>query len=221
MEFQIGPAYIWMAVCIGLLFVILLLSSLICCFCCSQRSARLQSRKNQNRSQRLGSSRLTVHRPQSLEDEEQSKLAILTRSFSTFSPKPLPASNGRKSDANLDFPELREVGAKGASTSAPSLILDGSFRPSRPRTESESTSGFSTGRRTLKLLARENQLEVVVVTTDDFEAVDELDVEDQTPFVSSKRTTMSEDAFADFVVPLPPSGHVLSSSNKSSRSSRK
>ena len=62
---------------------------------------------------------------------------------------------------------------------------------------------------------------VVVVTTDDFEAAEELDVEEQTPFVSSKRTTMSEDAFADFVVPLPPSGQVLNSSNKSSKSSRK
>ena len=64
-------------------------------------------------------------------------------------------------------------------------------------------------------------LKVVVVTTDDFEAAEDLDVEDQTPFVSSKRTTMSEDAFADFVMPLPPSGQVLNSSNKSSRSSRK
>ena len=178
MEFQIGPAYIWMAVCIGLLLVILLLSSLICCFCCSQRSSRLQSRKNQNRSQRLGSSRLAVHRPQDLEDEEQAKLAILTRSFSTFSPKPLPSNV----ENQPEFPELRTVSARGASTSAPSLIVDGSFRSPlflsalssahiytyerilvrrpRPRTESESTSGFSTGRRTLKLLARENQLEV-------------------------------------------------------------
>lgn len=60
-----------------------------------------------------------------------------------------------------------------------------------------------------------------MVTTDDFEAAEDLDVEDPTPFVSSKRTTMSEDAFADFVMPLPPSGQVLDSSNKSSRSSRK
>ena len=57
---------------------------------------------------------------------------------------------------------------------------------------------------------------VVVVTTDDFEAGEELEVEDEAPFVSSKRTTMSEDAFADFVMPVPPV-----SSNKSSRSSRK
>ena len=124
MEFQIGPAYIWMAVCIGLLLVILLLSSLICCFCCSQRSSRLQSRKNQNRSQRLGSSRLAVHRPQDLEDEEQAKLAILTRSFSTFNPKPLPSNV----ENQPEFPELRTVSARGASTSAPSLIVDGSFR---------------------------------------------------------------------------------------------
>jgi len=190
MEFQIGPAYIWMAVSIGLLLVILLLSTLICCFCCSQRSKRLQSRKDMNTLKRLGNSRLAVHRPQPLEEEEEQALAKITRSFSTFSPKPIPPSHGRKSDANVDFPELRDANAKGASTSAPSLILDGSFRPPRPRTESESTSGFSTGRRTLKLLTRENKLEVVVVTTDDFEATEELEVEDQTPFVSSKRTTM-------------------------------
>ena len=58
----------------------------------------------------------------------------------------------------------------------------------------------------------------MVTTDDDFEpAAEERDVEeDETPFVSSKRTTMSEDAFADFVMPAP---NV--SSNKSSRSSRK
>ena len=58
---------------------------------------------------------------------------------------------------------------------------------------------------------------VVVTTDDDFEPAEERDVEeDETLFVSSKRTTMSEDAFADFVMPAP---NV--SSNKSSRSSRK
>ena len=132
MEFSIGPAYIWMAVCVALLLIILLLSSLICCFCCSQRSGRLQLRKNVNTSQRLGNSRLAVHRPQDLEEEEQA-LAMVTRSFSTFSPKPLPA----KSEANVerlppDFPELRDVSARGASTSAPSLMLDGSFRSLPP-----------------------------------------------------------------------------------------
>ena len=60
---------------------------------------------------------------------------------------------------------------------------------------------------------------VVVTTDDDFEpAAEERDVEeDEIPFVSSKRTTMSEDAFADFVMPTAPNV----SSNKSSRSSRK
>ena len=57
-----------------------------------------------------------------------------------------------------------------------------------------------------------------MVTTDDSKPSEELDVEDETPFVS-KRTTMSEDAFADFVVPA--SSHVVNSSSKSSRSSRK
>ena len=61
-----------------------------------------------------------------------------------------------------------------------------------------------------------------MVTTDDFEAAEELETEEQTPFVSSKRTTMSEDALSDFVMPAPSSNlEVLNSSNKSSRSSRK
>ena len=62
-----------------------------------------------------------------------------------------------------------------------------------------------------------------MVTTDDFEAGEELETEEQTPFVSSKRTTMSEDALEDFVMPAAPSAalEVFNSSNKSSRSSRK
>ena len=131
MEFSIGPAYIWMGICIGLLLVCLLLSTLICCFCCSQkkRQKKRQQSTTSNTSQRLGGrSRLPVHRPQDLEEEEQA-LAMTrpyARSFSTFSPKPLPA----KSEAHVppDFPELRAASARGASTSAPSLMLDGSFR---------------------------------------------------------------------------------------------
>ena len=56
----------------------------------------------------------------------------------------------------------------------------------------------------------------MVVTPDETdEASLELEAEDETPFVS-KRTTLSEDAMADFVTP-----QNFSSSNKSSRSSRK
>ena len=57
---------------------------------------------------------------------------------------------------------------------------------------------------------------VVVVTPDETdEASLELEAEDETPFVS-KRTTLSEDAMADFVTP-----QNFTSSKKSSRSSRK
>ena len=58
-----------------------------------------------------------------------------------------------------------------------------------------------------------------MVTPDETdEASLELEAEDETPFVS-KRTTLSEDAMADFVTPHPPQN--FASSNKSSRSSRK
>ena len=130
MEFSIGPAYIWMAICVALLLLCLLLSTLICCFCCSQRRQRKrqQSTGIKNTSQRSRrNSRLAVHRPQDLEEEEQA-LAMtrpFAQSFSTFNPKPLPA----KSEAHVsDFPDLRDVSARGASTSAPSLMLNGSFR---------------------------------------------------------------------------------------------
>ena len=56
----------------------------------------------------------------------------------------------------------------------------------------------------------------MVVTPDKTdEASLELEAEDETPFVS-KRTTLSEDAMADFVTP-----QNFASSNKSSRSSSK
>ena len=59
-----------------------------------------------------------------------------------------------------------------------------------------------------------------MVTPDETdEASLELEAEDETPFVS-KRTTLSEDAMADFVTPHP-AGQNFASSNKSSRSSRK
>ena len=126
MEFSIGPAYIWMSVCVALLLLCLLLISLICCFCCSQKRQKKKRLTKENTTKRLGgNNRLPVHRPQDLEEEEQA-LAITrsySQSFSTFKPKPLPA----KSDPQ-DFPELRAVSARGASTSAPSLMLDGSFR---------------------------------------------------------------------------------------------
>ena len=129
MEFSIGSAYIWMAICVALLLVCILLSTIICCFCCSQRRERKRIQStNVNTSQRSRrNSRLAVHRPQDLEEEEQA-LAMtqpFARSFSTFKPKPLPA----KSEAHVsDFPELRDVSARGASTSAPSLMVNGSFR---------------------------------------------------------------------------------------------
>ena len=129
MEVSIGPAYIWMILCVGLLLIIILLSSLICCFCCSQKSKRINT---ENTSHRLGSSRLAVHSLQDLEEEEQA--LTFSRSFSTFSPKPLP-SDERENEANVDknFLEFPEFGTVGASKSAPSLMSDpGSCQMSDP-----------------------------------------------------------------------------------------
>ena len=126
MEVSIGPAYIWMILCVGLLLIIILLSSLICCFCCSQKSKRINT---ENTSHRLGSSRLAVHSLQDLEEEEQA--LTFSRSFSTFSPKPLPCENEVHEGKNfLEFPEF---GTVGASKSAPSLMSDpGSCQMSDP-----------------------------------------------------------------------------------------
>ena len=129
MEVSIGPAYIWMILCVGLLLIIILLSSLICCFCCSQKSKRINT---ENTSHRLGSSRLAVHSLQDLEEEEQA--LTFSRSFSTFSPKPLP-SDESKNEVHEDknFLEFPEFGTVGASKSAPSLMSDpGSCQMSDP-----------------------------------------------------------------------------------------
>ena len=133
MEFSIGPAYIWMAICVGLLLVIMVLSCLICFVCHSHKKKKKKEVVEVAVSR---STKLAVHQVEDLEKEEEALALVrpLATSFSTFTPNPIPPDKNKRrteipeSSTFPDFQELRTSSARGACTSAPSLILAGSFR---------------------------------------------------------------------------------------------
>ena len=132
MEFSIGPAYIWMIICVGLLLVIIVLSCLICFVCHSHK----KKKKEVVEVAVSRSTKLAVHQVEDLEKEEEALALVrpLATSFSTFTPNPIPSDKNKRrteipeSSTFPDFQELRTSSARGACTSAPSLILAGSFR---------------------------------------------------------------------------------------------
>ena len=67
MEFSIGPAYIWMIICVGLLLVIIVLSCLICFVCHSHK----KKKKEVVEVAVSRSTKLAVHQVEDLEKEEE------------------------------------------------------------------------------------------------------------------------------------------------------
>jgi len=156
---------------------------------------------------RLRSSTLfDVYRPVDLEREQETINRITSVSLRTFgSPQPSPPVNSLTRGSSL--PSLHQT----LSIRHPPLSPIGSRR----RSES-ADSNSTTGRKTLRLLRREETLDIVVVDLKEEEEGVEIELEEEDTKEEDKldvlmikpspknlnRVTMSEDAMADFECPI-------------------